>query len=92
MAIPSYAYLKLKISGPVGVITIEARMQRALDCKKDSIELATAAVITAKLRELSLRVPMPPLGLALPSTSSIFNMDEDAKAVHICTGDLAKTV
>jgi hypothetical protein len=25
MAIPSYAYLKIKIPGPVGVITVEAK-------------------------------------------------------------------
>jgi hypothetical protein len=31
MAIPNYAYLKLKISGLAGVITVEAKTQRALD-------------------------------------------------------------
>jgi hypothetical protein len=30
MAIPSYTYLKLKIPGPIEVITVEAKMQRAL--------------------------------------------------------------
>jgi hypothetical protein len=54
MAIPSYAYLKLKIPGPVGVITMEARTQWALDCEQDSIEVAAAAVAVAELRELSL--------------------------------------
>jgi hypothetical protein len=33
IAIPSYTYLKLKIPGPVGVITVEAKTQRALDCE-----------------------------------------------------------
>jgi hypothetical protein len=33
MAIPSYAYLKLKIHGPTGVITVEVKTQRALDCE-----------------------------------------------------------
>jgi hypothetical protein len=33
MAIPSYAYLKLKIPRRVGVITEEAKMQQALDCE-----------------------------------------------------------
>jgi hypothetical protein len=33
MAIPSYGYLKLKIPGPAGVITVEAKTQRALDCE-----------------------------------------------------------
>jgi hypothetical protein len=54
MAIPSYAYLKLKISGPTGLITVEAKTQRALDCEWDNIELAATAVAMTKLRELSL--------------------------------------
>jgi hypothetical protein len=31
MAIPSYAYFKLKIPRPVGVITVEAKTQLALE-------------------------------------------------------------
>jgi hypothetical protein len=31
MAIPSNAFLKLMIHGPTGVITVEAKMKRALD-------------------------------------------------------------
>jgi hypothetical protein len=33
MAIPNYAYLKLKIPRSAGIITVEAKAQRALDCK-----------------------------------------------------------
>jgi hypothetical protein len=92
MAIPSYSYLKLKIPGPIGVITVEARTQQALDCDQDSIELAAVAVTMTKLRELSLWVPTAPPNLAIPMTLSIFKMDEDAKAVQIDAGDPAKTV
>jgi hypothetical protein len=90
MVIPSYAYLKLKIPKPAEVITVEARMQGALDCEQDSIELAAVVVTVAKLRELSLQVPMVPLDPAMPSTSSIFKKDKDTKAVHICTRDPIK--
>jgi hypothetical protein len=38
---PSYAYLKLKIPGPAGIITVEAKAQQALDCEKNNIELAS---------------------------------------------------
>jgi hypothetical protein len=31
MVIPNYAYLKLKISGPTGVNTVESKTQRALN-------------------------------------------------------------
>jgi hypothetical protein len=81
MAIPSYAYLKLKIPGPAGVITVVAKTQRVLDYEQDNIEL----VATAKLRELSLQAPIEPLILAMPPTSGAFKMDEDAKAVQIDT-------
>jgi hypothetical protein len=49
-------------------------------------------VAVAKLMELSPRVPVVPLGPAMTSTSSIFKMEEDTKAVHIYIGDPTKTV
>jgi hypothetical protein len=54
MAIPSYAYLKLKNPGPTGVITVEAKARQALDCEQSSIKLAIAVVTVAELRDLSL--------------------------------------
>jgi hypothetical protein len=52
MAIPSYAYLKLRILGPANIITWEAKAQRALDCEQNSIELATVTVAATELKEL----------------------------------------
>jgi hypothetical protein len=66
MAIPSYAYLKLKIPGPARVITVEAMTQRALDYEQSSIELPTAVVAAPKLRELSIWLPMAPLVPEMP--------------------------
>jgi hypothetical protein len=54
MAIPSYAYLMLKIPRTARVITVEARIQWVLDCEQVNIELAAAAVAIAELRELNL--------------------------------------
>jgi hypothetical protein len=54
MAIPSYAYLKLKIPGHASVITVEAKTQWALDCEQNNIELAAAAVIVGELRGMCL--------------------------------------
>jgi hypothetical protein len=54
MSIPSYAYLKLKIPGSAGVITVESKTQRALDCEQHSIELAADVVVTVELRLLIL--------------------------------------
>jgi hypothetical protein len=92
MAIPKYAYLKLKIPRPTGVITVEAKMQRALNCEQDSIELSVAVVTATKLRELSLWIPIVLPNLAMPTTSGIFKTDGGAKAVQINAGDPTKTV
>jgi hypothetical protein len=81
-AIPSYIYLKLKIPGPTGIITVEAKMYRALDCEQSNIKLAAAAVAMAELRELSSE---------MPPTSSVFNTDEAAKVVQIDARNPTKT-
>jgi hypothetical protein len=83
MAIPSYAYLKIKIPRPAGVITVEAKIQRALDYKQNHIELATTMVPAAELRELSLRESLILTNLAMPPSSGTFKAAEDAKAVQI---------
>jgi hypothetical protein len=92
MATPSYAYLKLKILGPAGVITMKATARQVLDFEQSSIELAAAAVAMAVLRELSLRLPTTPLNPGMPPTSGIFKADEDTKAVPIDAEILAKTM
>jgi hypothetical protein len=54
MAIPSYAYLKLKIPGLTSIITVEAKTQRVLDCEQNNIELATTTIATTELWEMCL--------------------------------------
>jgi hypothetical protein len=71
------------IHGPTGVITVEAKMKRALDYEQDVVELAAAVVTVVEVRELSLRIPTTPLSLAIPLTSDVFKMDEDGKAIQI---------
>ncbi|XP_066311632.1 uncharacterized protein [Miscanthus floridulus] len=44
MAIPNYAYLKLKMPGPNDVITIESTYEHAYDCDIECIEYAEALV------------------------------------------------
>jgi hypothetical protein len=92
MAIPSYAYLKLKIPGPAGVITIEAKARQALDYEQGSLELAAATVAVAELRDLSLRLPATPLSPGMPPTPSVFKMGKDTRAVQIDINNLTKIV
>jgi hypothetical protein len=92
MAIHSYAYLKLKIPGPTGIITVEAKAHRALDCEQASIELATAVVTAIKLMELCLNPQCSSVDPSMPSTSGTFKATEDAKAIQIDAEHPVKTV
>ena len=47
MAVPNYTYLKLKISGPRGVITIGTCFQHAYECEVECCEHA-ATIVTSK--------------------------------------------
>ncbi|XP_066310845.1 uncharacterized protein [Miscanthus floridulus] len=44
MAVPNYTYLKLKMSGPNGVITAESTYEHAYDCDVECIEYAEAII------------------------------------------------
>ncbi|XP_066396503.1 uncharacterized protein [Miscanthus floridulus] len=44
MAVPNYMYLKLKMSSPNGVITVESMYEHAYDCDVECIEYAEAIV------------------------------------------------
>ena len=61
MAVPNYTYLKLKMPGPNGVITIDSTYEHAYDCDVECIEYAEAIVeseaLIANLNQLSSEVP-----------------------------------
>ena len=47
MAVPNYTYLKLKMSGPRGVITVGASFQRAYECEVECCD-HTAIIVASK--------------------------------------------
>jgi hypothetical protein len=49
MAVPNYTYLKLKMSGPHGVITISTSFQCAYECDLECCELATTIIASEEL-------------------------------------------
>ena len=49
MVVPNYTYLKLKMSGPDGVITIGTSFQRAYECEVECCEHATTIVTSEEL-------------------------------------------
>jgi hypothetical protein len=61
MAVPNYTYLKLKMSGPNGVITVGSTYQHAYECDVECVEyieaLAESEALIADLECLSKEVP-----------------------------------
>jgi hypothetical protein len=56
MAVPNYTYLKLKMSGPNGVITVGSMYRHAYECDVECVEYAASALI-ADLESLSKEAP-----------------------------------
>jgi hypothetical protein len=52
MAVPHYTYLKMKLPGPRGVITISGCFKKSLECARASSQLAEALVIAEEKRQL----------------------------------------
>ena len=52
MAIPNYTYLKLKMSGPHGVITVGTSFQRAYECEVECCGHAVAVIAFGELATL----------------------------------------
>jgi hypothetical protein len=61
MAVPNYTYLKLKMSGPNGVITVGSTYRHAYECDVECVEyteaLAESEALIADLECLSKEVP-----------------------------------
>jgi hypothetical protein len=78
MAIPHYAYLKMKLPGPHGVITITGFDKKSIECAIASSKLAEALVIAEEKRQLLQRAVLaqpgrPTLGQPAPSLKPASN-------------------
>ena len=52
MAVPNYTYLKLKMSGPRGVITVGTSFQRAYECEVECCGHAATIIASRELAVL----------------------------------------
>ena len=58
MAVPHYAYLKMKMPGPKGLITITGDYRKSLECARDSAKLAESLVIAEERCQLDCIVAL----------------------------------
>jgi hypothetical protein len=56
MAVPHYAYLKMKLPGPCGVLTVAGCYKKLIECARASSKLAEALVIAEEKRQLLQQV------------------------------------
>jgi hypothetical protein len=63
MAVPNYTYLKLKMSGPKGVITVGPSYEHAYECDVECVEhgeaILESAALAANLDGLAKEIPDP---------------------------------
>ncbi|KAI4972666.1 hypothetical protein ZWY2020_003591 [Hordeum vulgare] len=67
MAIPHYAYLKMKMPGPKGINTVVGDYKKSLECAQDSSRLADALVIAKEKRQIDRLVAQTTKQPAIPS-------------------------
>ena len=82
MAIPNYTYLKLKMPGPNGVITIESTYEHAYDYDIECIEYAEA-IVEAE----TLIVNLDRLGSEAPDSKRRARTFEPAEAIKLVPVD-----
>ena len=56
MAVPNYTYLKLKMPGPGGVITIGTSFQHAYECEVKCCDHATAIIASEEIADIRKEV------------------------------------
>ena len=83
MAIPNYAYLKLKMLGPNGIITMGSAFSHAFTCNHEHLELTTAIINLSELPRLVESSTLAVLDCNKPTSSIAFHPFEETKVVGI---------
>jgi hypothetical protein len=75
MAVPNYTYLKMKMSGPKGVITMGSSIEHAFDCDVECVEHTEALALDEAL---------------VASMEKLVNKDLDSTAKHVGSFEAAE--
>ena len=81
MVIPNYTYLKLKMPGPHGVITVGTSFQRAYECEVKCCSHAAAIVASGELA--ALREEVTEVAPDAKKSTGSFESAEGSKEVLI---------
>jgi hypothetical protein len=93
MAVPHYAYLTLKISGPKGTIVVQGSFQVSNTCDKEFNRMAQTFSMTAEYARLKGETDhnvLPDVGQSLPHQA--FDATQDSKKIQVHPTDPNKTI
>ena len=84
MARPCYVYLKLKMPGPRGMITVTGNRQRVEDCLQNGSKITDEQMAIVEFQEYQKNADLSDLLRAKkPATDSAFESTGETKLVHI---------
>ena len=89
MAIPHYAYLKIKLPGPKGLITVIGDYRKSIECARDGAKLAESLVIAEERCQLDWIVAMAGEASAAsilvkdPADEAAFRPSKETKKVKL---------
>jgi hypothetical protein len=92
MAVPHYAYLTLKISGPKGTITVQGSFEVANICDREFNRMAQTFGMIAEYERLKGETDhnlLPDVGRSLPDQA--FDTTQDSKKIQVHPTDPNKT-
>ena len=92
MAIPNYTYLKLKMPGPNGVITVSSTFSHTFTCDREHFELTTAVINSSELPRLGELSTPAVSDCKKPTSSTAFQPLKETKVVGINPTDPTKMV
>ncbi|XP_039803739.1 uncharacterized protein LOC120667811 [Panicum virgatum] len=92
MAMPNYTYLKLKLPGPNGAITVSGSFEQAYVSSRECFNLATTAANSTELDQLRAVTPECRLDPGKPSQAPAFISTDETKSVVVNEADSTKTV
>jgi hypothetical protein len=93
MVVPHYAYLKMKLPGPRGVITITRCYKKSMECARASSKLAEALVIAEeKCQLLHLEAPTQQDIPAPSQLAAQFQPANDTKKIPLDVNEPAKVI
>ena len=92
MAVPIYTYLKLKLPGPNGVITVSGSFEQAYVSSRKYYDLATTAANSAELSQLRATTAECCPDLGKPSQAPAFVSTDETKSVTVDDADPTKMV